>query len=131
MSRRLLDYDPFTGITTYFHFDESTKQTILEQVQDVTPALDANKKLQNDASYSKDGIKSGWWHYAYIPPIVIEKWIAEKGVNVFKKEDEAAVYALLNHPDYAYLKTTTGKHALKTSYGKIYNIGPKGSRVHG
>ena len=109
MSRRLLDYDPLTGITQYFHNDEITGKWAIETVQDVDPILDVNKALQNDEDYSKDGIKKEFWHVARIPVVIQEKWLREDGINIYNKDHWHKVKQKLNDPDYLYLKTTTGK----------------------
>lgn len=72
--------------------------------------LDANKMLQNDDQLTKDGIKNGWWHYAQVPNIIIEKWLNEHGVNFYDKDHQKKIFKLLNQPEYRYLKTTTKMH---------------------
>ena len=105
-----MDYDPLTAITTTFEYDEVTDRTTIGREQDVSIILDANKAITNDESISKQGIKSGWWHYAQVPNIVIEKWLNEHGVNFYNKDHQKAVFKLLNQPEYRYLKTTTKMH---------------------
>lgn len=109
--KRILDYDPFTGITTTFDYIPETDTTVLYREQDVSAILDANKRIQNDTEISKNGIKNSWWHYAQIPNIVIEKWLNEYGVDLYNKDHQKAVFKLLNQPEYRYLKTTTKMHA--------------------
>lgn len=109
MSKRVVDYDPYTGITTTFDYDHSNDITIIGREQDITPALERNKMLQNDDQYSKDGIRDSWWHEAFIPNIIIEKFKNEFGVDIFNKNDIKKVKQLLNDPQYRYLKTTAKK----------------------
>ena len=106
--KRIVDYDPFTGVTTTFDYDHATDTTIIGREQDVSLLLDVTKALQNDGDYSKKGIKESWWHMATVPAIVIEKWKNEKGVDVFNKDHWPAVKRLLNDPEYKWLKTTAG-----------------------
>ena len=110
MSKRVLDYEPMTGITTYFDYDAHNDTAITYREQDVSPILEANKQLANDDSVTKNGIKDSWWHYAQIPNIVIEKWLNEDGVNLYDKNHQKRVFQLLNQPEYRYLKTTTKMH---------------------
>lgn len=110
MAKRVIDYDPFTGVTTYFDYDHATDTTIVGSQQDVSLLLEQNKRLQNDSDYTKQGIKDGWWHYASYPAIIIEKWINEYGVNVFDRNHEKKVTELTNRPEYRYLKTTLKMH---------------------
>ena len=114
MSKRILDYDPLTGITTYFDYNhEERAGHIYREQTGVDVILDANKALQNDDDVTKKGIKDGWWHYGQIPMIVLEKWMNEHGVDAFKKENwekNGPVWKLLNHPDYRWIKTTSKMH---------------------
>jgi hypothetical protein len=108
MSKRVVDYDPFTGVTTYFDYDFATDKTTVGMEQDVTLVLEWNKALQNDDDYSKKGIKNEWWHMCKIPNIVIERWKNEKGIDVWNRDHWGAVKKLLNDPDYKWLKATSG-----------------------
>jgi len=105
--RKLLDYDPLSGVTQYYHYNENTGDWGIESVQDVQPIIEHNKALQNDDGYTSHGIKNEMWHYARIPIVIQEKWLKEKGIDVMNKEHWGAVKKLLNDPDYRYLKTTT------------------------
>jgi len=109
--KRILDYDPLSGITTTFDYIPETDTTVIHREQDVSLILDANKALQNDDDVTKKGIKKSWWHYAQIPNIVIEKWLNEHGVDVYNKDHQKKVFKLLNDPEYRYLKTTSKYHA--------------------
>jgi hypothetical protein len=110
LTKRVLDYDPLTRITTYFEYHPETDTAVTFREQDVSLILEANKVLQNNDEVTKRGIKNGWWHYAVIPNIVIEKWLNELGVNVYNKDHSKKVFQLLNQPEYRYLKTTTKMH---------------------
>jgi hypothetical protein len=95
MTKRILDHDAFTGITTYHSYDHETKQTTIERVQNIAPILDRNKALYNDGDYKQKTMKDSFWHAAHIPMIVIEKW--------------RKVRAKLNSSEYQYLRTSTGR----------------------
>ena len=113
MAKRIVDYDPLTGISTYFDYDYSTDTSIVGYEQDASVILEANKAMQNDPDTWKEGVKNSWAHYAQIPNIVIEKWLNEHGVNVYNKDHRPRVFQLLNQPEYRYLKTTTKMHRAK------------------
>jgi hypothetical protein len=106
--KRLLDYNPLTGVSQFHHYDPLTKQTIIETTQDVTPILDQNKRLQNDENYSRDGIKNDWWHVATIPLLVQYQWLKE-GIDIYNKDHTQKVRQKLDSPEYAYLRTTSGR----------------------
>lgn len=97
-------------MTTYHEYIHSEDKTIITREQDVTPLLEMNKALANETDATKEGIKNGWWHYAQIPNIIVEKWLNEHGVNLYDKDHQKAVFRLLNQPEYRYLKTTTKMH---------------------
>ena len=109
MTKRILDHDAFTGITTYHSYDHGTKQTTIERVQNIAPILDRNKALYNDGDYKQKTMKDSFWHAAHIPMIVIEKWRNEEGIDVFNPEHINKVRAKLNSSEYQYLRTSTGR----------------------
>jgi hypothetical protein len=111
--KRILDYDPLTGITEIFHHDDLTNESVIETVQDVEPALEHNKRLQIEVDSHKQ-IKEGWLHYAHIPNSLILKWKIEKGIDLYNPNDKGAIFKLLNDPEYAYLKTTDAHHSVKS-----------------
>lgn len=108
--KRVVDYDPWSGITTSFDYDWTTDTTVIHREQDVSAILELNKSYANNEDYTKHGFKNEWWHYASIPNIVQEKWLREYGVNLYDKNHEKKVFKLLNQPEYRYLKTTTKMH---------------------
>ena len=108
LGKRIVDFDPFTGITTYFDYDHASNTTYVGSEQNISHILDINKALQNDTDYSKQGIREEWWHVAKIPNIVIEKWKNEFGIDVLNKDHWPRVKKLRNDPEYKWLKTTAG-----------------------
>jgi len=105
MITRSLGKDSLTGLETIHHYDEATGQTHIEHKQDVEGIIELNKHLHN-TTHQRDGIKKGWVHAAIIPEIVQIKWRKEFGIkNIYDEEYWPKVRALLNSPDYRYLKT--------------------------
>jgi hypothetical protein len=110
MAKRLLDYDPLTGMRTWFDYDSNDVMYLTEE-QDVNPILDSNAAKRNDTEYSRKGIKKDWWHYADIPLVVILELKRKHGVDLMaKKVDWKSAFKIINR-EYPYLKTTTGTHA--------------------
>ena len=115
--KRVLDQDSLTNTTVYHDYDHSTGLSTIAEVQDVQPNLELAKSIRNHGSggamglndYSKQGIKKDWWHVASVPNSVIVKWKRELGVDIFNKHQWIEVQKLLNSPDYAYLRTGTGR----------------------
>ena len=113
MDKKLLSYDPITGLMTWFSHDESTNESTVSYSADSSPILEVNKKLANDGEYTKQGMKEEFWHYASIPVMVIMDWLINKGVDVYNKDHAAKVSELLNDPEYRHLKTTNKHHKMK------------------
>lgn len=115
MEKRLLDHDPLTGVTEYFHYDHMTGDVHIETVQDVDPILDVNKALQNDDEYTKHGMKEEMWHFASIPIWVQVKWLNEYGRKNWPMHPNNGklLFKLLNSPEWKYLKTTGKIHLAK------------------
>ena len=122
MARRLLDYDPATGLVQYYH-DQPDGGFAIETFQDqrvVTAILDRNKTLANDEQRMKRGIKRGWLHAACIPVGVQHKWMQDEGFDIYEgsrgskphklsSDGQRKLKRLLNSRDYRYLKTIPGK----------------------
>lgn len=113
MDRRLLSYDPLTGLETFHEYNPATNETTIIHVGDCEPVLEENKRLANDTDYSKKGIRQEFWKYASIPPGIQVKWLVEHGVDVWNKDHYAGISKLLEDPQYRHLKCTTGYHRLK------------------
>lgn len=112
MARELFSHDPMTGMSVYFDYNEMTDEAYLEYEQDVEPILEANKTMQNDADYTKSGIKQEMWHYAQIPVGIQMKWLVEEGLDIYDDNAWPQIYRKLNDPEYRYLKTTAKLHGL-------------------
>lgn len=97
--KRLLDYDYFTGISTYHEYDHKTKKTTIESVQDIDPYLTLNKQIEGNLNK-----KEHWWHIGVIPNVVLIQWQKECGHKIFsrefneysKKQQQQAEYRKLN-----------------------------------
>jgi hypothetical protein len=117
VEKRLLDYDPLTRTSTFHHYDDLTKETVIEEIQDVEHFLESNRRTQTHDvggakglnEYSRKGIAKGWWHVATIPNTVILKWKRDYGVDVFDKNHTQGIKRLLNDPEWRYLRTGTGR----------------------
>ena len=105
--KRLLDYDPSSGIRRYHEYDDITKTTYIHTEQDVQPILERNKLLRNEDNGR--GVKQQWWHVGTIPVGLIHKWLKEEGVDVYNPDHWSRVKQKLNSPDYRYLRTSEGR----------------------
>ena len=104
------DYDPLTGVTTTFDYDEDTDMAILTDTQDVSPILEYAKKIRNDGLTDK-GIKEDWWRYCIIPTVV-QLELLKKGINIMSPDTDQLKRAFKEiNQNYPYLKLTEKKHA--------------------
>jgi hypothetical protein len=103
----MIDRDPVTGLETWIECDESAKKFHIHHRQDVSQALEDNKRLQIVDDYKKQGIKRSWMHYAHIPDVVVIAWMKE-GIDVFNPDHLPAVKRKLRDPEYRHLRTTLG-----------------------
>jgi len=100
MAKRLLDFDPFTGMKTFHEYDETEDKTYISYEQDVEPILDRNKAAQNENT----GPMGDMVHVASIPSTIQLKWLVEHGVDILNKDHMPKVKRLLNDPEWRYLK---------------------------
>ncbi len=89
-------------------YDPIDDELLVRSQQDVEPTLELNKKL-----YTKDdegyGSTRDLRRVASIPNIIVEKWLKEDGINVYREEDWPKVAAKLDDPEYRFLRTAPGK----------------------
>lgn len=111
MTKRLLDYDPITGMTVTFDYGADDQLTITHS-QDVSGIIDHAKALAKETERSRLGIKNDLWHYAHVPASVIMEMKSKYGVDFFKPEHRSRVFSLLN-TEYTYCKTTHLNHTIK------------------
>lgn len=103
MQKRFLGYDPHTKTTTWHYYDHDTKQTYIEEVQDVQRTIDLNKSIANSGLNNKKG--DMWW-FARIPNSVCIKLKQEKGLDIWNKGDLKKIEQLITRdPEYRYLRT--------------------------
>lgn len=112
MDKRLLSYDPVTGLYTYHSYDSMTDETIISYGVDKETTelvLDCNQKIANETDFTRKGIKDSWWLVASIPVELQVSWLINEGIDVYKKEDWPRVKAKLEDRDFQKLKTTHGR----------------------
>lgn len=105
MSKRLLEYDPVTGISTWFDGDGHNGFKVA-QTQDVQPILERNKRLANDESYKRKGIKEDWYHFATVPVTVLHEILMKYNLDWANKDDLPKIEKILQR-DYKKLLTVS------------------------
>lgn len=103
------EFDPATGITEEFWFDEATGKVTINRIQDVEDQLAFNRAAyashNGKPNYANE--KGGAHHVARIPLIVIEQW-KEKGFDWFQSTD-AERRKVLNDPANRHLLVRPGR----------------------
>ena len=108
---KIVDFDPYTGITETFHKDPITGQVRVNKSQDLSPFMKANAIDRNSV---KTGWKEDFHKVASIPPLVVEMWYNElkaagySNPNPMAKENNVWLMAKLNNSDFLKLRTKEG-----------------------
>lgn len=106
--RRLLDFDPLTGLKTFHEYDDVEKTTQISYEQDVGEVLKLAHTMRTaDTSIAKMK-KRDSWHAAVIPDTLVIKWRNE-GIDIYNPQHYKKLAGKLNDPDYAYLRTWPGR----------------------
>jgi hypothetical protein len=113
MAKRVLDYDPLTRITTWHDYDWLTDTTTISNTQDVDPIIEGNKALRGIDGLGQKQRKNDWWLVGRIPLMLIDKWLREDNLDVFRANHDPEMWRRLkrklNDPEYAYLRPTQGR----------------------
>jgi hypothetical protein len=102
--KRVLDYDPATGITQWFHFDEITGDIGLETKQDVTAIIEGTKGEFNPVE-ERAPWKGDVHKVASIPMSIYNELM--KITNNGK--DQKAFSKWMNDPDNRVFRTRPGR----------------------
>lgn len=105
----LFDKDPVTRTVQIFHYDESVDRFWIEDRQDVTDILEANKADANEASryrLPQLGDTGLGRRVANVPLNILYMWRREWREKDFSHEErEADLKTKLNDPDLRYFRT--------------------------
>jgi hypothetical protein len=104
--KRLLEVQA-DGVTDIFHMDELTGEITIERLQDVEPAIEANKRAQT----AGDGFSPSreLREIAEIPMGVVELWRTVLGVDIFNRNHWPAVKRLLRDSEWRHLRISPGE----------------------
>lgn len=95
------------GWAETLHFDEGEGTFTINRVDDVAPVLDANRRthLHGDGYSPSRELR----HIASIPPLVVEVWKKQYGVDPLRPEHRGLLRRLLNDPDNRFLRVSEGR----------------------
>ena len=102
MTHRLLGFDPASGLAQWW-LEDGEGNWAQKASQRVEALLDLNAEARNhcDPYNAARDVRL----VARIPLIVIAKWRNELGVDYWNPDHQAKVDALLNDPDWRWLRT--------------------------
>lgn len=108
MTRRFFGYDPTTGVTEWFHASDDGDSFTIEETQDLTGLVEANKLSYSQFTSGKDSFGDGATlnaqsHVASVPAVIFSEW-----VRTGKWRDQAFVKRWLNDPDNLCFRTRPG-----------------------
>lgn len=105
MTRRLFDYDPLTGTTQWFHWNDDETFTIQTE-QPVDDLIEANKANFNQFSSGRDHWGEAIGHKTRVAsiPMNVYQDLKKRGIL----QDQAALKRWLNDPDNAVFRTRPG-----------------------
>lgn len=116
MSMKPLLPAEFAGDVAHFWEDDGAGGGLIHSVQDVAPALEANKAAynHNDGYTPSRELRRA----AYIPNIIRDKWLNEEGWDAYRPDlyGEKLVQKL-NSNEWLYLRTAPG--VLGYSNGRV------------
>lgn len=109
------DYDPHTGITEEFWYEEvpgpASNKIHIRRFQDVEDTLNHNVEQYNRVGATKGNMfadSNGVHKVATIPFAVIEKWLREDGFNWYTSTD-AERRKKLNSSEFRKLRVRPGR----------------------
>ena len=103
----LFDYDPVTGVRSFWEYDEETGKGLFRREQDVTAVVDYAARLRNEMADGR--LEDDYMRlYAIIPPGV-EMELAGKGISIYDHNNTRRILEEIN-VNYPYLKATDRKH---------------------
>jgi len=97
--KKLLDYDPQTGISHTFHYDETTDEARITSEQPVQSIVEVNKAQFNDSD-KRFGNKQTFHKVASIPLSIYAELTRSGKIN-----DQAYMKRWLNDPENRVFKT--------------------------
>lgn len=106
MTKRLFDYDPLTGVTEWFEYDDTNDTFTICNSQDVEAIVEHNKAKFNEFTSARDawGDKIGHSTHAATIPLNIYFDLQRKGIL----RDPVAFKRWLNDPDNSAFRTRPG-----------------------
>jgi len=98
-------YDPLTGITTLFDYDDDANKAILHRVQDCEGLLEVTKAHRNSGSTREVLKRDDYFCLHSMIPALIEVELLKKGISLNNPDDSFRLIQEIE-TNYPYLKCT-------------------------
>lgn len=110
-----------------FWWDDSAGKEFETVTQDVAPFLKyTHERRAHDGKCSSP--TGEWREAAVIPNIVVETWMRKYKINVYDPADTPKVLALLDDPEWAFLRTNNSRLS-KRPYRCFFTASTPGGEV--
>ena len=106
MSRRLIGWNHETGVAHWW-LEDGEGNWAQQSFQHTEALIDLNREAQSHCA--PDNAGRDMRLVARIPVIIVAKWRNELGVDYFDPDHQAKVDALLNDPEWRWLRTDGGR----------------------
>lgn len=103
----LFDYDPATGIRSFWEYDEDTGKGLFRREQDVTAVVDFAKKLRSEIADGR--LEDDYMRLYAIIPTGVEMELMNKGISIYDPNNTRRILEEINK-NYPDLKTTDRVH---------------------
>lgn len=105
--KRLFDFDPVTGTTQWFHYDESEDSFTIETQQNIDALIEQNKDQFNSFSSGKDRWGDAIGQSTHVARIDLNTYMDLQRKGILR--DPVAMKRWLNDPDNAVFRTRPGR----------------------
>jgi hypothetical protein len=103
----LFDYDPVTGIRSFWEYNEDTGKGVFRREQDVSAVVDMATRIRNEVSDKR--LEDDYMHMYAMIPVGVEMELMQKGISIYDPNNTRRLLEEINK-NYPYLKTTDRTH---------------------
>lgn len=103
----LFDYDPVTGIRSYWEYDEDTGKGLFRREQDVTAVVDYATRIRNEVADGR--LEDNYMRLYAVIPAGVELELMGKGISIYDPNNTRRILEEINR-NYPKIKTTDRTH---------------------
>lgn len=106
MTKRLFDYDPLTGVSEWFEYDDASDTFTIQTTQDASSIVALNKAHQAEFTSGRDRWGDGFDHRTKVASIPLNIYMDLQKRGTLR--DPVAFKRWLNDPDNLAFRTRPG-----------------------